>query len=99
VVFGSLKQGFYHYSGTFLFCNSSFWLCASVLSLGQCVVAEAGCNWYFFDINIFPLSKKYTHMYSLLSDMKEQNAMAMAQHLLVAAQRQTSINYRLLKST
>jgi hypothetical protein len=28
------------------------------LSLGQCVVAEAGCNWYLLDINIFPLSKK-----------------------------------------
>jgi hypothetical protein len=36
----------------------SFWLCASVLPLGYCVVAEAGCNWYLHDINIFLLSKK-----------------------------------------
>jgi hypothetical protein len=35
-----------------------FWLCASVISLGQCVVAEAGCNWYLRDINIYSLSKK-----------------------------------------
>jgi hypothetical protein len=35
-----------------------FWLCASVLSLGYCIVAEAECNWYLRDINIFPLSKK-----------------------------------------
>jgi hypothetical protein len=26
--------------------------------LRHCVVAEAGCNWYLFDINIFPLSEK-----------------------------------------
>jgi hypothetical protein len=27
-------------------------------SAQESVVAEAGCNWYHFDINIFPLSKK-----------------------------------------
>jgi hypothetical protein len=32
-------------------------LCASVLPLGHCVVAEAGCNWYRLDINIYSLSK------------------------------------------
>ena len=35
-----------------------FWLCASVISLGHFVVAEAECNWYLRDINIFPLLKK-----------------------------------------
>jgi hypothetical protein len=35
-----------------------FWLCTSVLLLGYCVVAEAECNWYLCDINIFLLSKK-----------------------------------------
>jgi hypothetical protein len=47
-------------SGLFFFCNSSFffWLCASAVPLGQCVVAEAGCNWYLRDINIYSLSKK-----------------------------------------
>jgi hypothetical protein len=41
-----LLQGIDHCSGTFLFCNFSlfFWLCASVLPLVHCVVAEAGCN-------------------------------------------------------
>jgi hypothetical protein len=28
------------------------------LPLGHCVVAEAGCNWYHLDINIYSLSKK-----------------------------------------
>ena len=47
-------------AGLFYFCNSYFifWLCASILPLGHCVVAEAECNWYLRDINIFPLSKK-----------------------------------------
>jgi hypothetical protein len=44
VVFGSLLQELEHYSGTFLFSNSSFWLCASVLPLGHSVVADVGCN-------------------------------------------------------
>lgn len=35
-----------------------FWLRASVMSLRHCVVAEAGCNWYLRDINIFPFSKE-----------------------------------------
>jgi hypothetical protein len=33
-------------------------MCESVLSLGHCVVAETGCNWYLLDINIYSLSKK-----------------------------------------
>jgi hypothetical protein len=32
-----------------------FWLCASVIPLGQCIVAEAECNWYHRDINIYSL--------------------------------------------
>jgi hypothetical protein len=31
------------------------------LPLGHCVVAEAGCNWYRLDINIYSLSKKRIH--------------------------------------
>jgi hypothetical protein len=27
------------------------------MSLGQCVVAEAECNWHLYDINIYSLSK------------------------------------------
>jgi hypothetical protein len=54
-----LIQGPKQRSGTFLFrLLLLFWLCASVLPLGYCVVADAGCNWYLHDINIFPLSKK-----------------------------------------
>jgi hypothetical protein len=34
------------------------WLCASILSLGHCIVVEAGCNWYRCDIKIFYLLKK-----------------------------------------
>jgi hypothetical protein len=60
VVLVLLLQGMNHYSGTFLFLfyNSFFWLCASVLLLGHCVVAEAECNWYLLNINIYSLSKK-----------------------------------------
>jgi hypothetical protein len=56
-----LLQGIYHCSGPFSFSVILlfFWLCASVLPLGHCVVAEAGCNWYRLDINIYSLSKKY----------------------------------------
>jgi hypothetical protein len=32
-------------------------LCASVLPLGLCVVVEAGCNWYLYDINILFIEK------------------------------------------
>jgi hypothetical protein len=32
-------------------------MCASVLPLGYCVVAEPGCNWYYSDINIYSLLK------------------------------------------
>jgi hypothetical protein len=52
VVFGLLLQGLGHCSKTFIFSSSFFWLCASVLLLGYCVVAEAECNWYLYDINI-----------------------------------------------
>jgi hypothetical protein len=34
-----------------------FWLGASVLPLGYCVVAEAGCNWYL-SILIYSLYQK-----------------------------------------
>jgi hypothetical protein len=37
------------------------------MSLGQCVVAEAGCNWYLYDINIYSLSKKMILQTFLLS--------------------------------
>ena len=55
-----LFQGVDHCSGAFLFCNSScFYGCgASVVPLGKCVVAEAGCNWYLPDINICSFPKK-----------------------------------------
>jgi hypothetical protein len=55
-----LLLGMEHRSGTFCFLVLFFivWLGASVLSLGYYVVAEARCNWYLLDINIFPLSKK-----------------------------------------
>jgi hypothetical protein len=59
VVLVLMLQGIYHYSGAFSFfviLVLLFWLCVSVLSLGHCLVAEAGCNWYHFDINIYILS-------------------------------------------
>jgi hypothetical protein len=39
----------------FLVFSLFFWLCASVMPLGQCVVAEAGYNWYLHNINICSL--------------------------------------------
>jgi hypothetical protein len=54
-----MLQGIYHCSGAFSFSVILFFLlCASVLPLGHYVVAEAGCNWYHLDINIYFLSKK-----------------------------------------
>lgn len=44
-------------SGTF-FLYFLLLLCASFMPLGHDVVAEAGCNWYLRDINIYSLSKK-----------------------------------------
>jgi hypothetical protein len=41
-------------------------LCASVMSLGHCVVAEAGCNWYLLDINICSFSKKNLKVLKLI---------------------------------
>jgi hypothetical protein len=60
VVLVLLLQGIYHCSGAFSFSVILllFLLCASVLPLGHCVVAETGCNWYRLDINIYSLSKK-----------------------------------------
>jgi hypothetical protein len=61
VVFGLLLQEICHSSGTVFFSIifvSFSWLCASVLLLGHCVVAEAGCNFYLRDTKIFPLLKK-----------------------------------------
>jgi hypothetical protein len=55
-----LFQEMDHYSGTFLFYNSSFFGEGGVsfLLLGHEVVAEVGCNWYLCDINICSLLKK-----------------------------------------
>ena len=60
VVVALLLQELELCSGTFLFFFSIllFWLCASVGPFGFGVVAEAGCNWYLHDINIYSLSKK-----------------------------------------
>jgi hypothetical protein len=54
-----LLQGLEYRSGAFLFLVSFFifWLGASVLPLGYCVVAEAGCNWYL-SILIYSLYQK-----------------------------------------
>jgi hypothetical protein len=52
-------QGIDHYSGTFFNSSFFFWLCASVIPLEQCVVAEAGYNWYLRDIITCFLLKKY----------------------------------------
>jgi hypothetical protein len=58
-------QGFGHRSEIFcfLFVFSLFviGLCVFVISLGYFVFAEARCNRYLCDINIFPLSKKCTN--------------------------------------
>jgi hypothetical protein len=45
-----------HYSWTFLL--YFFGLCATVMPIGQCVVAETECNWYLGDVTICSLSKK-----------------------------------------
>jgi hypothetical protein len=59
-----LLQGIDRCSGAFLFIILLlFWLCASLMPLGQCVVAQARCYWYLLDINICSLSNK---MYMLV---------------------------------
>jgi hypothetical protein len=45
-----------------------FWLCASVMLLEHYVIAEAECNWYILDINIFSLSKKNVNKYIAMID-------------------------------
>jgi hypothetical protein len=56
--FTAAKKGD-HCNETF-FCNSfCFFLCASVLPLGHCVVAKAGRHWSLRDINI--LTPIYRH--------------------------------------
>jgi hypothetical protein len=60
VVLVLLLQGIDHCNWTFFFNSSFFKPCASVLSLGHYVVAEAGCNCYSFDINICSLLEKIT---------------------------------------
>jgi hypothetical protein len=58
VVFVLLLQEIDHYSGNlFYVILLLFWLCASVMLLGLCVVTEARYNWYICDINIYSLSK------------------------------------------
>ena len=62
VVVVLLLQGLDLCSGTFLFIFFFFLfldVCISVMTLGFCVVAEAGCNCYLRDINIYSLSKRY----------------------------------------
>ena len=49
-----------------------FWLCASVMSFGHCVVAAAGCNWYLCDINIFHLSKKWKKLFVTMAIICEK---------------------------
>jgi hypothetical protein len=53
-----LFQGIDLHTKTFL-CNSFFLLCASVMPLEQCVVAEAMCNRYLRYIKMRFLSKNY----------------------------------------
>jgi hypothetical protein len=64
-----MLQGIYHCSWAFSFSVILlfFWLCASVLPQGHCVVVEAGCNWYHLGINIYSLSKKSKHVLSHVS--------------------------------
>jgi hypothetical protein len=59
-VFVLLLREIDHCSGAFSFyvILLLFWLCASIMLLGHCFVAEARCNWYLFYINVFPLSEK-----------------------------------------
>jgi hypothetical protein len=54
-----LLLGLEYHSGSFLFLVSFFlfWLGASVLPLGYCIVAEAGCNWYL-SILIYSLYRR-----------------------------------------
>ena len=57
-----LLRGVGRCGGIFLFFFLSFnfpiWLCASWISLCHLVGADAGCNSYLRDINIFPFLKK-----------------------------------------
>jgi hypothetical protein len=55
VVCGLLLQDIDHYSGNFFYVILFFWLCTSILPLGPYIIGEVECNWYFLDINIFPL--------------------------------------------
>jgi hypothetical protein len=47
------------FGGDFIFLFLSFILVVCILNVLACsryyVVGEAGCNWYHFNINIFPL--------------------------------------------
>ena len=52
----------------FLFLASSFLVVCIRNALGYCVVAEAGCNLYLRDINIYSLSKKYIIMSLEIND-------------------------------
>jgi hypothetical protein len=60
VVLVLVLQEIDYFSGTFL-CISFFWLCASVILLGQCVVAEAGCNWFFAILISAPYRERGPH--------------------------------------
>jgi hypothetical protein len=54
-----LVLGLEYRSGSFIFLVSFFifWLGASILPLGYCIVAETGCNWYV-SILIYSLFRK-----------------------------------------
>ena len=51
-------QGIDHISGIYIFSLFLFLAVYIHNVLTHCIVAEAGCNWYLHDINIFPLTKK-----------------------------------------
>jgi hypothetical protein len=75
VVFGPLIQGLDHCSGTFFYVILLlFWLCASVVPLGHYVVAEARCNWYHLDINIYYLSKNLLAVKIVLANILQINS-------------------------
>ena len=58
VVVVLLLQGLELYSGSFSFLFYFFEAVCIRQALGLCVVAEAECNCYLRDINIYSLSKK-----------------------------------------
>jgi hypothetical protein len=60
--------------GLFFFVILFFWLCASAISLGQCVVVETKCNWYLRGINIYSLLKKNKSVAAIKNVAKKYKA-------------------------